>query len=129
MKRCNTPNPILIKLSPDEDENIISIILSAIQKFDFDGVITSNTTIKKDDLKQPSDKNLIGGLSGKPLFTKSNDLLKIAHSHDPHLFKIGVGGVDNKESFNSKLELGASLVQIYTSFIYQGPQIVKKLLG
>lgn len=122
-------NPILIKLSPDEDENIISVILSAIQKFDFDGVITSNTTIKKDDLKQPSDKNLIGGLSGKPLFTKSNDLLKIAHSHDPHLFKIGVGGVDNKESFNSKLELGASLVQIYTSFIYQGPQIVKKLLG
>ena len=85
--------------------------------------------VKKEGLKQSTGKNLIGGLSGKPLFTKSNDLLKIAHSHDPDLFKIGVGGVDNKESFNSKLELGASLVQIYTSFIYQGPQIVKKLLG
>ena len=55
--------------------------------------------------------------------------LNLAHSHDPCLFKIGVGGVDNKESFNSKLELGASLVQIYTSFIYQGPQISKEIVG
>jgi dihydroorotate dehydrogenase len=122
-------NPILIKLSPDEDEGIICVILSAIQKFDFDGVITSNTTVKKYDLEQSTGKNLTGGLSGKPLLTKSNDLLKIAHSHDPLMFKIGVGGVGDKESFNSKLDLGASLVQIYTSFIYQGPQIVKKLLG
>jgi len=122
-------NPILIKLSPDEDEKIISVILSAIQKFNFDGVITSNTTVHKDHLEQSADKNLLGGLSGKPLFSKSNDLLKLAHSYDPGLLKIGVGGVDDKDSFNAKLDLGASLVQIYTSFIYQGPKIVKKLLG
>jgi dihydroorotate dehydrogenase len=122
-------NPILIKLSPDEDEKIISVILSAIQKFNFDGVITSNTTVHKDHLEQSADKNLLGGLSGKPLFSKSNDLLKLAHSYDPGLLKIGVGGVDDKDSFNAKLNLGASLVQIYTSFIYQGPKIVKKLLG
>lgn len=122
-------NPILIKLSPDEDEKIISVILSAIQKFNFDGVITSNTTVHKDHLEQSTDKNLLGGLSGKPLFSKSNDLLKLAHSYDPGLLKIGVGGVDDKDSFNAKLDLGASLVQIYTSFIYQGPKIVKKLLG
>jgi dihydroorotate dehydrogenase len=122
-------NPILIKLSPDEDEKIISVILSAIQKFNFDGVITSNTTVHKDHLEQSAGKNLLGGLSGKPLFSKSNDLLKLAHSYDPGLLKIGVGGVDDKDSFNAKLDLGASLVQIYTSFIYQGPKIVKKLLG
>jgi dihydroorotate dehydrogenase len=52
----------------------------------------------------------------------------LTHSHAPDLLKIGVGGVDNKESFNSKLNNGASLVQIYTSFIYQGPEIVNKLL-
>src|SRR6056300_1141775 len=122
-------NPILIKLSPDEDEKIISVILSAIQKFNFDGVITSNTTVHKDHLEQSADKNLLGGLSGKPLFSKSIDLLKLAHSYDPGLLKIGVGGVDDKDSFNAKFNLGASLVQIYTSFIYQGPKIVKKLLG
>ena len=63
------------------------------------------------------------------IFSKSNDLLKLAHSYDPGLLKIGVGGVDDKDSFNAKFNLGASLVQIYTSFIYQGPKIVKKLLG
>ena len=54
--------------------------------------------------------------------------VKIAHAHDPQMFKIGVGGVDSKEPFDMKLDLGASLVQVYTSFIYQGPGIVRKLL-
>jgi len=121
-------NPMFIKLSPDEDEQIISVIIAAIKKFEFDGVIASNTTVTKDNLRYSGRHNLDGGLSGKPLLIKSNELLKIAHSHDSHLLKIGVGGVDSKESFDSKLDLGASLVQIYTSFIYHGPQIVKKLL-
>jgi len=121
-------NPIFIKLSPDEDEQIITGIIDAIKKFEFDGVITSNTTVKKDNLRYSGRHNLEGGLSGKPLLEKSNQLLKLAHSHAPKLLKIGVGGVDSKGSFNSKLDKGASLVQIYTSFIYHGPAIVKKLL-
>jgi len=121
--------PIFIKLSPDEDKKIISVILDAIKEFEFDGVITSNTTINKDNLSYSGRHNLDGGLSGKPLLSKSNELLKIAHSHNPNLLKVGVGGVDSKESFNSKLDLGASLVQIYTSFIYHGPEIVKRLLS
>ena len=126
--QANFSNPIFIKLSPDENEEIISIILTAIKKFDFDGVITSNTTVNKENLNYSGNKDLSGGLSGIPLNAKSNNLLKIAHSHDPSMFKIGVGGVHSKESFNMKLDLGASLVQIYTSFIYEGPYIVKKLL-
>jgi dihydroorotate dehydrogenase len=122
-------NPIFIKLSPDEDEKIISLIIQAIQKFEFDGVIASNTTVQKDNLKYSGKYDISGGLSGKPLFPKSNELLRIAHSNNPNLLKIGVGGVDSEESFNAKLELGASLVQIYTSFIYYGPGIVKKLLN
>ena len=120
--------PIFIKLSPDEDEQIITGIIEAIKKFEFDGVITSNTTIEKDNLRYSGRSNLEGGLSGKPLLEKSNELLKLTHSYAPNLLKIGVGGVDSKESFNSKLDKGASLVQIYTSFIYHGPKIVGKLL-
>ena len=120
--------PVFIKLSPDENEEIISGILTAIKKFDFDGIIASNTTIDKENLINSGHQNFSGGLSGKPLLAKSNDLLKITNLHDPQMFKIGVGGVNSKESFKEKLDLGASLVQIYTSFIYQGPEIIKKLL-
>ena len=122
-------NPIFIKLSPDENGDTISEITRAIKEFNFDGVIASNTTIEKTNLIFSSGINLSGGLSGKPLLKKSNELLSFIHSHEPELLKIGVGGVHNKETFNMKLENGASLVQIYTSFIYQGPSIINKLLS
>jgi dihydroorotate dehydrogenase len=122
-------NPIFIKLSPDEHKDVISEITKAIKEFNFDGVITSNTTIEKSNLIFQSKADLSGGLSGKPLLEKSNELLSLVHSREPELLKIGVGGVHNKESFNMKLEKGASLVQIYTSFIYHGPKIIKKLLN
>ena len=91
-------------------------------------MIASNTTVKKDNLRYSGQHNLEGGYQADLLLDKSNELLKLTHSHAPDLLKIGVGGVDSKESFNSKLDNGASLVQIYTSFIYQGPKIVNKLL-
>ncbi len=125
----NFLNPIFIKLSPDEHIDVISEITKAIKEFNFDGVITSNTTIEKSNLMLQSKVGLSGGLSGKPLLEKSNELLSLVHLREPELFKIGVGGVHNKESFNMKLEKGASLVQIYTSFIYHGPKIIKKLLN
>ncbi len=122
-------NPIFIKLSPDEHIDVISEITKAIKDFNFDGVITSNTTIEMSNFMFQSKADLSGGLSGKPLLKKSNELLSLVHLREPELFKIGVGGVHNKESFNMKLEKGASLVQIYTSFIYDGPEIIKKLLN
>ena len=125
----NFLNPIFIKLSPDEHIDAISEITKAIKEFNFDGVITSNTTINKSNLIFQSKADLSGGLSGKPLLEKSNELLSLVHSREPELLKIGVGGVHNKESFDMKFEKGASLVQIYTSFIYHGPKIIKKLLN
>lgn len=125
----NFLNPIFIKLSPDEHIDVISEITKAIKEFNFDGVITSNTTIDKSNLIFQSKADLSGGLSGKPLLEKSNELLSLVHSREPELLKIGVGGVHNKESFDMKFEKGASLVQIYTSFIYHGPKIIKKLLN
>ncbi len=122
-------NPIFIKLSPDEEQHTIFEITEAIKDFNFDGVIASNTTVEKSNLIVSTDADYSGGLSGKPLLKKSNDLLNLVHSNEPELLKIGVGGVHNKESFDIKLKNGASLVQIYTSFIYQGPEIIKKLLS
>ena len=122
-------NPIFVKLSPDEELGTISEITKAIKKFNFDGVIASNTTVDKSNLTLSSNAELAGGLSGKPLLQKSNELLDLVHSKEPKLLKIGVGGVHDKESFDMKLEKGASLVQIYTSFIYHGPVIIKKLLS
>ena len=125
----NFLNPIFIKLSPDDHIDVISEITKAIKEFNFDGVITSNTTIDKSNLIFESKADLSGGLSGKPLLEKSNELLSLVHLREPELLKIGVGGVHNKESFDMKFEKGASLVQIYTSFIYHGPKIIKKLLN
>ncbi len=122
-------NPIFIKLSPDEDIDTISEITKAIKAFNFDGVITSNTTVDKSNLIFSSNANLSGGLSGKPLLEKSNELLALVHSNAPELLKIGVGGVHDKESFNMKIDNGASLVQIYTSFIFHGPKIIDELLS
>ena len=122
-------NPIFVKLSPDEDVDTISEITNAIKVFNFDGVITSNTTVDKHNLISSSNVNLSGGVSGKPLLKKSNELLALVHSNAPELLKIGVGGVHNKESFNMKIDNGASLVQIYTSFIYHGPEIINELLS
>jgi dihydroorotate dehydrogenase len=128
-ERENFSNPIFIKLSPDENIDIISEITRSIKDFNFDGVIASNTTVEKSNLVVSSNADLSGGLSGKPLLNKSNELLNFIHFSEPELFKIGVGGVHNKETFNMKLKNGASLVQIYTSFIYQGPSIINKLLS
>ncbi|MDG1061861.1 MAG: dihydroorotate dehydrogenase (quinone) [SAR86 cluster bacterium] len=122
-------NPIFVKLSPDEELGTISEITKAIKEFNFDGVIASNTTVDKSNLTLSSNAELSGGLSGKPLLQKSNELLDLVHLKEPKLLKIGVGGVHDKESFDMKLEKGASLVQIYTSFIYHGPSIIKKLLS
>ncbi len=121
-------NPIFIKLSPDESDEIISRIIKAIRQYNFDGVIRSNTTVEKEDLINSSNYDIKGGLSGKPLFKKSNDLLRSVHEYDAELLKIAAGGVFSSKNMHTKFELGASLVQIYTSFIFQGPQIVHKLL-
>ena len=128
IENVNYLKPVFIKISPDEAEETILDIIQAIKDYAFDGVIASNTTIDRTELNHISGHNIAGGLSGRPLFNKSTDLLKKIHMHDQDLVKIGVGGVFNSKDYGEKLESGASLVQIYTSFIYEGPQIVSKLL-
>ena len=90
------------------------------------GLVVSNTSIDKDILEGCSHE---GGISGKPLLKKSNRLLKRIHGLNKDIFLVGVGGVFTKEDYKDKIMLGASLVQVYTGFIFEGPAIVKKILS
>ncbi len=118
--------PILLKISPDESEDTILKIVNMHETLKINGLIVSNTSIDKDILDGCSHE---GGISGKPLFNKSNQLLKRIHEFDKDIFLIGVGGVFTKEDYKNKLKLGASLVQIYTGFIFKGPSILKNILS
>ena len=97
--------------------------------FDMKKWININYKLNEIETIALSKDDWIIGFGGVKFFEKSNLLLKTIHSYDSSLIKIGVGGVFNKEDFQQKIESGASLVQIYTSFIYQGPRIINKLLN
>ena len=97
-----------------------------------DGVIATNTTIDRSNLRT-SNKTVenmgAGGLSGKPLFEASNTVLGFLAMELGDIPLIGVGGVFTKEDYEQKISMGASLVQVYTGFIYEGPWIVRKILS
>ena len=118
--------PIFLKISPDESEETILKILNIHKTLKINGLIVSNTSIDKDLIEGCSHE---GGISGKPLFKKSTQLLKRIHEFDKDIFLIGVGGVFSKEDYENKIKFGASLVQIYTGFIFEGPAILKKILS
>jgi len=118
--------PIFLKISPDEDNELILNVVSLVKKYNFDALIATNTTTDKSLLKNNPD--LDGGLSGKPLFKKSNELIMYIKSIDPEINIVGVGGIFNKDDFQEKLRAGAALAQIYTSFIIDGPSVINKIL-
>ena len=107
-------------------EETILEILKIHDTLKINGFIVSNTSIDKSILEDCSHE---GGISGKPLFERSNQLLERIHEFNNEIFLIGVGGVFTKEDYESKIKSGASLVQIYTGFIFEGPAIVKNILS
>ena len=121
--------PILLKISPDLSKNQLLDIIYVIEKENLDGVIATNTTISRDNLESDSKfVNESGGLSGKKLASKSNEVIRFIHKKSNGSFPIiGVGGVFSPMDVIEKLESGASLVQLYTGFIYEGPYIVKNI--
>ena len=120
----NSKIPILFKISPDillQDKKDIALIALAN---DIDGLILTNTTVDKSLLRT----DLKGGVSGKPLLQKSNDLIRDFYTLTSGKIKIiGVGGVFSAEDILQKMQYGASLIQLYTSLIYNGPYHVDKL--
>ena len=121
--------PILLKISPDLSENKLLDIITVIQKEDLDGVIATNTTVTRENLESESRLTCeLGGLSGKKLTSKSNEVIRFIHKKSNGSFPIiGVGGVFSPRDVIEKMKSGASLVQVYTGFIYEGPNIVKKI--
>jgi dihydroorotate dehydrogenase len=128
--------PIFIKLSPDLSDIELKQTLNVLMSRNIDGVITTNTTIWRPDLK-PSNKNIrahdfyqqTGGLSGEPLFDLSLECLKkCADITSGHLPIIASGGVNSVTAAKHKLAAGATLVQVYSGLIYHGPKLVRDLV-
>ena len=125
--------PILLKIAPDlTDEQLIDII-DIVNETKIAGVIATNTTISRDGLTSDN-KTEIGGLSGKPLTKRSTEVIRFLSEKSNKSFPIiGVGGIHTADDAIEKLNAGAALVQLYTGFIYEGPQLIKdinkKLLG
>ena len=119
--------PILIKISPDlSKENLLEIVDLAIS-LKVDGIIATNTTINRDNLTSKN-INESGGLSGKPLADKSNEVIRfISDKSNGKIPIIGVGGIHSAKDAIDKIKAGADLVQIYTGFIYEGPSLIKSI--
>ena len=116
--------PILFKISPDISEQEKKDIALISLANDIDGLILTNTSIDKSSLNT----NLQGGMSGHPLFLKSNKIIRDFYTLTSGKIKIiGVGGIFDANDILTKMKLGASLVQVYTSFTYEGPNHIKKL--
>lgn len=123
--------PLLVKLSPDLRRHDLAMIVEVIERLEVDGIIATNTTVSRDNLRTDAGRVAAcgeGGLSGKPLRDRSTrmiaELYELTHGFIP---LIGVGGIFTAEDAWEKIAAGASLVQLYTGFIYQGPRIAQEL--
>lgn len=123
--------PILLKIAPDLSQEQLDDVVVIVNETGIEGIVATNTTISREGLK--TDKSIVdeigaGGLSGKILSDKSTDVIKyINQKSEGKIPMIGVGGIYNEESAMKKIEAGASLVQVYTGFIYEGPVLVKRI--
>jgi len=119
--------PILLKIAPDlTDEQLLDII-EIVETTKIDGVIATNTTISREGITSENKKEM-GGLSGKPLNKRATEVIRFLSEKSNRAFPIiGVGGIHSAEDALEKLDAGASLVQLYTGFIYEGPGLVKQI--
>ncbi|MGS2761360.1 quinone-dependent dihydroorotate dehydrogenase [Sinomicrobium sp. M5D2P9] len=119
--------PVLLKIAPDLTEDQLRDIVHIVEETGIAGVIATNTTISREGLKSPA-KEEAGGLSGKPLKDRSTEVIRFLSRESNGSFPIvGVGGIHSPGDALEKLEAGASLVQVYTGFIYEGPGLVKRI--
>ncbi|MCH7402830.1 quinone-dependent dihydroorotate dehydrogenase [Belliella kenyensis] len=127
----DNPKPILLKIAPDLTEGQLDDIIEIVKETGIDGVIATNTTIDRSRLVTDMDQVEAmgaGGLSGKVLATRSTEVIRYLHERSGASFPIiGVGGIFTAQDAIDKLEAGASLVQVYTGMIYEGPGIVKSI--
>ena len=120
--------PLALKIAPDLSSEEISIIAQSLLQHKFDGAIATNTTIQRDKVAGLTYANELGGLSGCPLNDSSTQVIKQLHGYlGDQIPIVGVGGINSALDANSKFKAGAKLVQIYTGFIYNGPNLIKQI--
>ncbi|MFY8136821.1 MAG: quinone-dependent dihydroorotate dehydrogenase, partial [Flavobacteriales bacterium] len=123
--------PILLKIAPDLTDSQLDDIVAIVDESKIAGVVATNTTIDRSMLHtnaQEVEKIGTGGLSGKPVKSRSTEVIRYLHQKSNGSFPIiGVGGIFTAEDAKEKLDAGASLVQVYTGFIYEGPSIAKNI--
>jgi dihydroorotate dehydrogenase len=128
-KRNIKRKPILLKIAPDLTNNQLLDIIEIVATTKIDGIIATNTTIERKNLK--SHAILLeeaGGLSGQPLKDRSTEVIRFLAEKSNKAFPIiGVGGIHSAEDALEKLEAGADLIQLWTGFVYEGPGLVKKI--
>ena len=123
---------IFLKIAPDINNEMIESVYRTAVKNNISGIVATNTTVQRPKIKSDLDEQ--GGLSGKPLKSMSDKVLKKLNELNKKnllnpLILIGAGGVFSKKDFDDKINNGASLVQVYTGFIYEGPSLIKKILN
>ena len=125
------PKPILLKIAPDLNNGQLDEVIEIVAATKIDGIIATNTTILREGLvteKSKVDAIGNGGLSGKPLTNRSTEVIRYLSEKSHNAFPIiGVGGIHSEQDALEKIEAGATLVQIYTGFIYEGPKLVKRI--
>lgn len=121
------PKPILLKIAPDLSDDQLLDIIEIVSVTGIAGVIATNTTISRENLHSKN-KVEMGGLSGKPLKNRSTEVIRFLSEKSNKAFPIiGVGGIHSAEDALEKLKAGASLIQLYTGFIYEGPGLIKEI--
>ena len=119
--------PIFVKIAPDLDEAQVAVIASTLQRHGMDGVIATNTTIRRDAVQGLRHAQEAGGLSGAPVLEASNQVIRQLRAALGSRFPIiGVGGIMSAEDAVSKIRAGADVVQIYTGLIYEGPTLASQ---
>ena len=130
-KTFQKQKPIVLKIAPDLNKNQLDEIIELVSETNLDGVIASNTSVSRNGLRIPKEElDAIGngGLSGQPIKDKSTEVIRYLSKKSENAFPIiGVGGIHSAKDALEKLNAGASLVQIYTGFIYEGPKLIKDI--
>lgn len=125
------PKPILLKIAPDLNDSQLDDIIAIVKNTGIDGIVATNTTISREGLRTDAatvSEIGAGGLSGRPVKERATEVIRYLHRHSGGSIPIiAVGGIQTAQDAQEKLDAGASLVQVYTGFIYEGPYIVKNI--
>ena len=126
-ERLSRPKPILVKIAPDLSDEEVTEIARVSQAAGASGLIATNTTITRPGLRTPSREE--GGLSGRPLAKRATEVMRVLfQAVEGKLPLIGVGGIFSAEDAYARIRAGASLVQVYTGLIYEGPFLPRRIV-